>query len=372
MGRRSARYRSIVSAIHHPFVVSLAERFLGISPATLQLSLRGAFEGVPVELQPSGNNSASLTMATHRPRGSDIGLRVFNSSMFRSAEQFSTGDDAFDGIFGRGCATGCEPDAPTLLSSDVRAALRAIAASGSVDLYDDCAFAYCQPSMLSQPELDSMFRSLIVAVRACDDATLALDAPLALRRFGASTALEAFARDRGLSVQRHPFALSGAIDGDHFVLRFCCEYEGRRGPDPLHGGAREPGFDARVRFAEPLRGGLFVRPSSVLDRAQALVGLGDIETGDRGFDRAWTIGARVEDDPDRSIATQLVREQLNERARARMIALAAAGVVLSIDDRSLVARGPLVIEPRALIELVSSIASLRSAMRAQAPRSAYR
>ncbi len=361
-----------MSAIHHASVVSLVQRFLGLSPAILDLSLTGAFEGVPVQLQPSGNNSASLTMVAHRPRGSDLGLRVFSSSMFRSAERFATGDDAFDGIFGRDCAPGCEPEAPSLLTSDVRAALRAMSVAGSVELYDDCVFAYCQPSTLSQEELDSMFRSLIAAVRASDEATLALDAPLALRSMGASAALEAFARERALSVARHPFALSGAIDHDQFALRFCCQYEGRRGGDPLHGGALEPGFDVRVRFAEPLRGGLSVRPASMLDRAQALVGFGDIETGDRGFDRACTIGTRVENDPDRSIATQLVREQLNERARARLTALAAAGVVLSLDDRSLVARGPLVIEPRALIELVSNVASLRSAMRVEAPRSAYR
>lgn len=332
----------------------------------------GLVDGVELWMETSSQNRAHATVVASRRRGSDLGLNVSPSSMWVGAERFSSGDAQFDGIFSRSCASACEEQARAMLTTDVRADLSALACFGTCALYDDAACAWVVPSQLSGAELEHVLRTVAHLSAVADDATAQLAPPKRLVESGVAAAIQAFASERSLSVQGHPLLVRGALGGDDFALRMLEHSSYRFQPSPLHGGSSDPGFDVALRFSEPLRGSLRARPASLVDRAQAMLGVGDIETGDAEFDRMFTLDATVADDPKRASATQIVREQLNAEARRRLMVLARAKVAVSFDDRGLIARGPRISSGALAVELLSAIAELRGAMRGDATRGPYR
>jgi hypothetical protein len=353
--------------------VSFVVQRFGFERRTLPwLRVTGVLGGVHLSMEPSTQNSAYATIFAGRARGSDVGIRVTPSSMWVGDERFSSGDAQFDGIFSRSCAIGCEEQAKALLTIDVRSDLSALARVGTAALYDDVAYAWVVPSQLSGDELEHVLRTLAHLSRAADEATATLPPAKRLLDSGVALALQAFASERALAFQAHPMVVRGQLGEDDFVLRVLENSSHRKLTSPLHGGSSDPGFDVSLRFAEPLRGALKARPASLVDRAQAMLGVGDIETGEAEFDRAFTLDAKVADDPKREAATQLVREQLNAEARRRLLLLARAQVSVSFDERGLIARGPRISSAQSAIELLSALAELRGAMRGDATRGPYR
>ncbi|MFO0562815.1 MAG: hypothetical protein U0269_32650 [Polyangiales bacterium] len=353
--------------------VSFVVQRFGFERRTLPwLRVTGVVDGVELWMETSSQNSAYATVLANRRRGSDIGLRVSPSSMWVGAELFSSGDAQFDGIFSRSCAIGCEEQARAMLTTDVRADLSALARVGTGALYDDAACAWVVPSQLSGEELEHVLRTVAHLSVVADDATALLAPPKRLVESGVAAAIQAFASERALSLQGHPLLVRGALGEDDFTLRVLEHSSYRNLLSPLHGGSSDPGFDVALRFAEPLRGALRARPASLVDRAQAMLGVGDIETGDAEFDRTFTLDATVANDPERAAATQLVREQLNAEARRRLMVLARAKVAVSFDERGLIARGPRISSAQLALELLSAIAELRGAMRGDATRGPYR
>lgn len=365
-----ARYDSSMLSVESISFVVERLGFEGRGVPWVRLS--GVVDGVAVWIETTSQNSAYATITAARQRGSDVGIGVEPSSLWVGAEQFSSGDAQFDGIFSRKCAKGCEEQAVAMLTVDVRSDLSALARIGTASLFDDAACAWVVPAQLSGEELAHVIRTVAHLSIAADAATATLAPPVALVESGVVSAIQAFSAERSLALQLHPLVARGRVGEDDFTLRTLEHSSSRRLPNPLHGDSIAPGFDVVLRFAEPLRGALRARPASLLDRAQAALGVGDIETGDAEFDRAFTLDAKVPDDARREVATEVLREQLNAEARRRLMTLCRANVAVSFDERGLVARGPRFANGQSATVLLQAMAELRGAMRGDAARGPYR
>lgn len=340
------------------------------SSSAISVQYHGVVDGYPLSIQANGDRSGALVVSVSRLRPSDLGLSLTLSTAFFSSEDFASGSVEFDALWSRSCARCSVELAPQLTTADVRAALMSIARTGGGGLCDDLAWGDANSVVWTGEEFERFVRAVVAAARAADEATVNLAAPLDLQRAGAVDALESLAREHSLTFARHPLTVAGMLGDDRFSLRAIAHYTGRRLTDPLHGATGQRGYDASVHFNEPLRGALSLRPASALDRVQAVLGMGDIETGDAAFDRAWTIQCSVEGDRDGAVA--LVREQLNDRARALLTRIAARGFVLSLDARGVVGRGAFPKERGDVEEVVRSLAALRQALRGSSSHTPYR
>lgn len=348
-------------------------RVFGLTSANaLTVHYHGVIEGYPLTILPNGDRSGSLLVSVNRARPSDLGLSLTMSNTFFSREDFASGSLQFDGIWSRACARCSVELAPQLTNAEVRAALMTVAQLGGGGMCDDLVWGEANATMWSGEEFERFIRAVVHGARAADEATANLPAPPDFQRVGVADALESLAREHVLTYSRHPMLIAGMLGDDRFALRLVAHYTGRRLPDPLHGASGETGYDARVHFAEPLRGELSLRPASALDRVQAALGIGDIETGDAAFDRAWTIQCNVEGDRDRAAATALVREQLNPVVRELLTRLTATGFSLSLDARGVVGRGPFPKERRVVDEVIRTLAALRQALRGSSSHGPYR
>jgi hypothetical protein len=324
----------------------------------------GELSGVAISLitNANGRSGESLLSATIVP-GTDLGLRVRQATgMFDSASSFSV-DAEFDGIFQRECDPRDAESARKVLGADVRDALMVLARYGSCALHDDQVRCALLVSMLSGPEFDSALRACVQVATAVDAARRTLAPPAALRHGGVDEGLTRALDGHRVSISSHPFCAVGALDEDAFSLRFVTHFSGRAGGDPLLGASATPGYDVSITFAEPLAGGLRVRPSSWLDRAQSALGIGDLALGDAPFDRAWTVEAQDE---------RAARAQLNARARELLQQLGALGLACSLDARGLSGRGAMLRSAEDAFALVTTLAALRGALRGTVAQGPYR
>lgn len=346
------------------------QRFNMSSVGTFLFELRGQVDGVAIRFDASADRSKRLRFTAFRPRGSDIGLSVDPAGMFAGAARFATGDSEFDGIFSRSCAPGDEAAAEAIVDSAVRAELRSISRLADAALSDHWVTATSAQSTLSGPELEQLARAAVAAALAADRATDALSAPAALARLGVDRALEDAARAHSLALRRHPLAAGGTTErGDALALYFAANRSPASLLDPL-AFTFDAGCIARVSWVEPLGGPLTVRPASLIDRAQAALGYGDIEVGDAEFDKAFTITARVEGGAD--AARSVVVSQLNARARSLLLRARLLGIECSLDERQLFARGPLPKSAADVHELVRVLVGLGPALRDRTSTSPYR
>ena len=345
-------------------------RVFGLTSANaLTVHYHGVVEGYPLTILPAGDRSGSLIVSASRARPSDLGLSLTMSNTFFSREDFASGSLQFDGIWSRACARCSVELAPQLTNAEVRSALMTVAQQGG-GMCDDLVWGEANATLWTGEEFERFIRAMIHAARAADEATANLPAPPDFQRVGVADALESLSREHAHTFARHPMQIAGMLGEDRFSLRAVAHYDGRRLPDPLHGATGATGYDARVHFAEPLRGELSLRPASALDRVQAALGIGDIETGDAAFDRAWTIQCKVAG--DRAAATALVREQLNPPVRALLSRITATGFSLSLDARGIVGRGPFPKERRVVEEVVGALAAVRQALRGVPSQVPYR
>jgi hypothetical protein len=344
---------------------------LGLSPVRMlfgHLAYRGPLEGVEVSLHPQSENyglegGGRVQMLLMLPRPLDLGLLVKPSmSMFSDPSRFSTGDDAFDGVFLRLCAAEDTSLAAEALGPLVRGALRDLSARGiHVELCDD-AFVCTAPARTT--EVEAHLRTLVSAARAVQEVAGRLPPPTALREGAVADALERASLGLGLSYERHPFVIHGATGtGDGLRVRFLVHPRGRAAGDPLDGALGTPGFDVALTFSEPLETPVQLRVATGFERLQSALGWKDLQVLDPAFDDAFTIHAP---DPDRA------RAILTPEARTLLQRLRGLGLRLRLDERGLHGRAPLLPHAKSAILLLQSLHDLRPALRATTSSAPYR
>ncbi|MFO0589666.1 MAG: hypothetical protein U0441_19160 [Polyangiaceae bacterium] len=133
-------------------------------------------------------------------------------------------------------------------------------------------------------------------------------------------ALATLARERGLTHERTPLRLSGALGPARVTVQFTREARGA--------------FDLRVR-AEPLEGslgaGVRIRRETLVDRVRKIAGYQDLRTGDAAFDPMFLVQA---EDEARAVAA------LDADVRALLLELARRFDEVEIDEAGITARGP--------------------------------
>lgn len=343
----------------------------------LQLSREGLFsfvgvvDGMTVRFDPSGDRTKNLVVSALRHRVSDIGLDVKPSGMILGARRFETEDPAFDGLFSRSCEPGDETLARAICDGAVRQALTALAAMGEVTLDDDRVTTVVSLPALSVDELERVVRTAVAAARAADRATKGLSASKEIAARGIDEALRSIAASNDLMALAHPATLAGTTrHGDHLDVRIFCADRRLRAWTVSSRPAR--GLHANVVWAEPLARSLRVRRSSAFDRAQSLVGLGDVQLGDAPFDRAWTLQMQFDGRGEASRASELLRAQLNDEVRRLLMGSIELGVELSLDDRGLVATGPFPSSSANVEALARLLIALGPALRARGSDGPYR
>jgi len=340
-------------------------RFNLVSVGMLSSEYAGNIEGVPIHIGMAMDRSKRATITATRPRGSDVGLTV--STGFGDGRLFDTGDRDFDGIFARRCARGDEQAARAICNSTARQHLHAMARAGDPTLTDGYASVSLSLFAISKEEIERLVLDAVAAASAADQCLDELDPPAAIVGAGLDRALTDAARPNGFAVRKHPFALAGTTaHGDQFLLRMTAHSPTFRAIDIAPPSPQ--GCAVHVSWREPLEGSISARPANLVDRAQTMLGFGDIIVGDPEFDKAFTLSARGEGDA----AQRVIASQLNERARSLLMRARSMGMQCALDERRLFAFGPQPASGEAAQEIVRLFTAVGPALRDRGPSGPYR
>lgn len=346
------------------------ERFKLEQSGLMFIKLNGVVDGVQVHITTSADRSNQLRVTAYRPTGSDIAINVGTARLFVEGVSFESGDREFDGIFSCGCSAGNEALAQAMLDSSVRAGLLAIVQIAEATLTDFWVAAIGSNVSITGPELARVVQATIDVARAADRATEALGSPAELAGAGLESLLEDTAKREGYSFRRHPLAIAGTTEhGDHLSVFLATQGAVMPVAELLQRSVPSRGTVVRVAWAEPLFGSLTVRPASLVDRAQSMLGVGDIELGHHEFDKAFVIGVRAD---SADAMRELAETQLNARVRARLLQAKTYGLECALDDRQLVGRGHLPSSPEAALEILRIATEIAPAIRQRKATNPYR
>lgn len=349
-----------------PPAVVEAVAALGLrSTGGLTAEYEGLVDGLRVRLRGAWNRQSDLDLIVEAfpAFGLDLGLWVRQAGLFLGGPaNVETGHAAFDGVMQVSVAEGEEAAGRSLVDESIRAALQGLLVVGRPEVTDTLVALNLSSLHLASDALLARVRDCVRIARAVDALGARLPPPTALAP-GVAAAFEAACAEHGLGYRAHPMTGTGETrDAAVSVAWRARATAWSAGTPVLHDGDRT-GFRLALRFHEPLGAGLRVEPAGLGDRLKGLIGLGDVEFGDAGFDRAWRVEAKD---------ARAAEELLTEAARSRLGGLRALGLTLTLHDGGLDGSGALPTDPAGVPEAIRLAVGLREAMRPSTARGAYR